>query len=70
MCETDGEREAVVYHTELSLVLCDDPEGWTGGGGQEVNTRGRDLCIPRADSFYYVAETQHCKAIILQLKNK
>ena len=35
---------------ELSLVLCDNTEGWVGvGDGREV-WEGEDICIPMADS--------------------
>ena len=41
MCKIDSYWEAAVQHGELSLVLCDDLEGWDGaGGGREVQ-RGR-----------------------------
>ena len=39
--------------------------GW--GDGREVQ-EGRDICIPMADSCGCLAETQYCKALILQLK--
>ena len=31
LCEIDGEWETAVCHRGLSLVLCDDLEGWVGG---------------------------------------
>ena len=38
-------------------VLCDNLEGWDGlGGGREVQ-KGGDICIPVADSWGCVAET-------------
>ena len=38
-------------------VLCDNLEGWDGvGGGREVR-EGGDMCIPMADSCWYMAET-------------
>ena len=53
----------------LSLVLCDNLEGWNGvGGGREVQ-EGEDMCILW---LIYVdvwqKPTQHCKTIILELK--
>jgi len=52
-------------------VLCDNLEGWDRGwGGREVQEGGA-ICILRADSCYCMEKsTQHCKAIILQLKIK
>ena len=44
------------------------PWGWDGGGVREAQ-EGEELCIHRADSFSVQWRlTQHCKAIILQLK--
>ena len=44
MCETDSWWEAAVQHRELSLVLCDDLEGWDE---DEVGGRlkGEDTCV-------------------------
>ena len=50
--------EHAIKHRELSLVLCDDLEGWDGGW--EGGSRGRgygDICIRIADSFCSTAET-------------
>ena len=41
---------------KLSLVLCDDPEGWNGEVGSEVQERG-DICIHMADSRCCTTET-------------
>ena len=36
---------------ELSLILCDNIEGWVGvGDGREVQ-EGEDICILMADSY-------------------
>lgn len=43
MCKTDSQWEAAVWRTELSLVLCDDPDGWDGGGVGGTS-EGRDCC--------------------------
>jgi len=52
-------------------VLCDDLEVGGGGGlgtdGREVQEQG-GIHILTADSHFCTAETQHCKATILQLK--
>ena len=38
-------------------MLCDNPERWDGiRGGREVQGGG-DICIPMADSFCYMEET-------------
>ena len=42
--------EVALQNRELSLVLCDNLEGWDGvGNGREVQ-EGKDICIPMADS--------------------
>ena len=48
---------------ELSLALCDEPEGREAqeGGG---------VCMQRADSLHCRAGTQHCKANRLQCFEK
>ena len=49
-------------------MLCDNLEGWDRlSGGREVQERG-NICILMADSCCDMAEIEHCKAIILQLK--
>ena len=40
-----------------------------GWGGKEVQV-GEDICIHSADSCCCAERTQHCKAIILQLKKR
>lgn len=37
---------------ELSLMLCDNLEGWDGVGGGGEAPEGGDTCIPMADSHY------------------
>ena len=50
-------------------MLCDDLEGWDRGG-KEAQKRGGS-CILMADScVVWQKLTQHCKALILQLKKK
>ena len=59
--------EVSVWHRELNLVLCDNLEGWDGVEvGKEVQGEG-DMCMLM---LIHVRQkpTQHCKAIILQLK--
>ena len=43
-------------HRELNSVLCDDLDGWDGGGRREVQ-EGEDICIHIADSLRCTAET-------------
>ena len=51
-------------------MLCEDLEGWDGGGGREVQGGG-DTCILLADSLHCTAKlTQHCKAIILKQNSR
>ena len=44
------------------------PRGVGWGGRWEGSSRGKDICMPMADSCWYLAE--YCKVIILQLKIK
>ena len=42
----------------VSLVLCDDLDGWDGGGGRGREVQeGGDICIHIADSLRCTAET-------------
>ena len=47
-----------LQHRELSLVLCDDLEGWEGGvgSGREVQ-EGGTICILMANSLSCTGET-------------
>ena len=38
-------------------MLCDNPEGWDGGGGEREAQEGGDICIHIADSLCGTAET-------------
>ena len=50
-------------------MLCDAQEGREGRrGGREAQKEG-DISIDTADSLCCTAEVQHCKAIILPIKN-
>ena len=56
ICKIDSQYEAAVQCRELSLVPCDDPEGWdVGMGGKEVQERGY-ICIHIANSLPCIAE--------------
>ena len=52
---------------ELSSVLCDYLEGWLGGG-REAQEGGICVYIRLIHAIGWQTLTQHCKAIILQLK--
>ena len=50
VCKIDSQREFAVGLRELKQGLCINLEGWYGeGNGREVQ-KGRDICIPMADS--------------------
>ena len=57
-------RGAAAWHRELNPVLCDDLEEWDGVG------RGREGYMYSYVWFTVTWQkpTQHCKAVILQLK--
>ena len=38
-------------------MLCDDLEGWAGGGGRRGAQKGGDICVHIADSLGWTAET-------------
>ena len=50
ICKIDSQREFAVWLRKLKWGLCIKSEGWDGeGDGTEVQ-KGRDICIPMADS--------------------
>ena len=56
VCTTGCQRGFAVWLRELKQGLCNNLEGWDGeGDGREVQ-EGRDICIPVADSCWYLAE--------------
>ena len=49
------------------MFLCDDLEGWKGGGGGRENQEGRNICILMSDSCCCTEKLiQHYKPIIFQ----
>ena len=49
--------EFAIGHRKLSLVLCDNLEGWDGVRGvREVQEEG-DICVLMADSYCCTAKT-------------
>ena len=50
ICKIDSQWKNVVWLMKLKQGLCIKLEGWDGeGDGKEVQ-KGRDICIPMADS--------------------
>ena len=49
----DSQWEFAVWLRELKPGLCSHLEGWDGEGGSE----GGGICLPMADSCWFVAET-------------
>ena len=50
LCKIDSQQEFAVWLWKLKQGLCINLEGWDGeGDGREVQ-KGRDICIPMADS--------------------
>ena len=48
-------------------MICDDLEGWNGGG-ERLQREGIHVYIELIHGVVQPKLTQHCKAIILQLK--
>ena len=68
MCKIDSQWEPAVQHRELSSLLCDDLDGWDGGGGGRSKREGIQVYIQLIHFIVQQKLTQHCKAILLQLK--
>ena len=50
-------------------MLCDSPEGWDGVGSEREVPEGESYaCLWLTHVDVWQKPTQHCKAIILQLK--
>ena len=50
ICKIDSQREFAVWLRKLKQGLCINLAGWDGvQNGREVQ-KGRDICIPMADS--------------------
>ena len=66
LCKIDSPWESDIWLREFKPELCGNLEGWDGeGGGREVQ-EGGDMCLPMADSGWWMqTPTQYCKAIIL-----
>ena len=49
-------------------MLCDNLEGWVGGGGERFEKEGTCVRLWLIHVDVWQKPTQYCKAIILQLK--
>ena len=50
ICKIDSQREFAVWLRKLKQGLCINLEGWDGAGVGRGVPKGRDICIPIADS--------------------
>ena len=50
ICKVDSQWEFAVWLRELKQALCINLEGWDGEGDGREGQKGRDICIPTADS--------------------
>ena len=68
ICKIDSQGEFAVWLRKLKQGLCINLEGWNGKGDGREDQKGRDICIPMADSRGVLTEnkTKFSKAIILQ----
>ena len=57
---------------ELNPVLCDNLEGWDGveGWGESFKRDGTYVYLRLTHIVVWQKPTQHCKAVVLQLKMK
>ena len=57
ICKIDSQWEFSIWLKELKLGLCNNLDGWNGErDGREVQ-EGGDTCIPMADLYQRLAET-------------
>ena len=50
ICKIDSQREFAVWLRKLKQGLCINLEGWDGEESGREFQKGRDICIPMADS--------------------
>ena len=50
ICKIDNRQEFAVWLRKLKQGLCINLEGWDGEGDGREPQKGRDICIPMADS--------------------
>ena len=68
MCKTDSSWGSAVQHKQLSLVLCDHPEGWGGRVEGRLERQGSCVYLQLVHIVVQQKLIQPCKAIILQIK--
>ena len=69
VCKTNSQREFSVWLRELKLGLCNNLEWWDGeGGGGRFKRERTYVYLWQSHVDVWQKPTQHCKAIILQLK--
>ena len=56
ICKIDSQWEFAKWLRELKQGLCNNLEGWDGDGDEREVGEGGDICIPMADSCWYLAE--------------
>ena len=50
ICKIDSQQEFAAWLRKLKLGLCINQERWDGEGDGREFQKGRDICIPMADS--------------------
>ena len=51
ICKIDSQGEFAVWLKKLKQVICINLEGWDGEGDWREFQKGRDICLPMADSL-------------------
>ena len=67
MCKIESQQEPAAYLRELTLMLCDDLEGWDGGAIVGGRSQRKGMSV-YAQLIHFISQqklTQHCKATIL-----
>ena len=57
ICKIDSQWKFVVWLRELKQGLYPNLKGWDAEGDGKEFQEGGDICIPMANSCYYLAET-------------
>ena len=56
VCKIESQREFAVWLRKLKQGLCINLEGWNGEGDGREFQKGGDICIPMANSCWYLTE--------------